>query len=119
MPDEKIIKRYMNSLSIGREEAIQLWKDDQADEIGEAGEEMTRKAKATQHREKSFTPRKESKPKERKVDPDKKYLFDLVRQLMEDQVDVGPVKTKTETELTFVYNAATYTWKLTKHRPQK
>ena len=45
MDKEKQILSYMKSLKISREEAEQLWEDDQADYIGEEGEEMTKKAK--------------------------------------------------------------------------
>ena len=42
---EKQILKFMESLKISREEAEQLWEDDQEDYIGEEAEEMTRKAK--------------------------------------------------------------------------
>ena len=45
MTKEQQIKSYMDKLKISREEAEQLWKDDQEDYIGEEAEEMTRKAK--------------------------------------------------------------------------
>ena len=50
MDKEKQILSYMNSLKISREEAEQLWEDDQADYIGEEGEEMTKKAKEIKRR---------------------------------------------------------------------
>ena len=53
MDKEKQILSYMKSLKISREEAEQLWEDDQADYIGEEGEEMTKKAKEIKRYEKS------------------------------------------------------------------
>ena len=70
MDKEKQILSYMKSLKISREEAEQLWEDDQADYIGEEGEEMTKKAKEIKRYEKS-NETKERKPKERKVDTEK------------------------------------------------
>lgn len=45
MDKEQQILKYMESLKISREEAEQLFEDDQEDYIGEQGEEMTKNAK--------------------------------------------------------------------------
>ena len=42
---EKAVKTYMEKLGISREDAEQLWEDDQADYIGEEGEEDTKREK--------------------------------------------------------------------------
>lgn len=121
MDKEKIIQNYMKNLDISREEAEQLFEDDANDFIGEDGEEMQKNAKKTQHREKSTATRKKI-IKERKIDPDKKHLFDMFRALaegMELNEKITDVTTKTETEISFTYNNAVYTWKLTKHRAPK
>ena len=57
---EKQIQNYMKNLQISREEAEQLWEDDQEDFIGEEGEAMTEKAKAVKE-ELNTTP-KTTKP---------------------------------------------------------
>ena len=75
MEKEKAILDYMKKLDISREEAEQLWEDDQADFIGEEGEEMTQKAKKIKRYEQTAA-RKERKPKERKVDTEKAFILD-------------------------------------------
>ena len=56
--------------------------------------------------------------KERKVDETKKMFLDEVSALVED-LGAVVVNRKTETETTFTFEDATYTFKLTKHRPPK
>lgn len=116
MTKEQQIENYMKSLKISREEAEQLWEDDQEDFIGEEGEEMTRKAKEVKRYEKGDKPRAKAK-KERKIDENKKYLLDIVHKALEPFVKITEIKT--ETEIKFVHNDEEYTVKLTKHRPKK
>jgi len=118
---EQMIENYMKKLDISREEAEQLFEDDSHDFIGEDGEKMTKAAKATQHREQGEK-KTERKPKTRKVDADKKYIFDILKNFitgMELHDTVSDVTSKTETEINFVYNNASYTCKLTKHKTPK
>lgn len=56
--------------------------------------------------------------KERKVDETKKMFLDEVSALVED-LGAVVINRKTETETTFTFEDATYTFKLTKHRPPK
>lgn len=116
MTKEQQIKSYMDKLKISREEAEQLWEDDQEDYIGEAGEEMTRKAKEVKRYEKADKPKSKSK-KERKVDEDKKEILCILHKTLEPFVKITEVKT--ETEIKFVHNDESYTLKLTKHRKGK
>jgi len=116
MTKEQQIQNYMKSLKISREEAEQLWEDDQEDYIGEDGEEMTRKAKEVKRYEKADKPKSKSK-KERKVDENKKLILDKLHKTLETFVKITNVKT--ETEISFVYNDEEYTLKLTKHRKGK
>lgn len=116
MTKEEQIKSYMTKLKISREEAEQLWEDDQEDYIGEVGEEMTRKAKEVKRYEKADKPKSKSK-KERKVDENKKAILDKLHKTLETFVKITNVKT--ETEISFVYNDESYTLKLTKHRKEK
>ena len=116
MTREQQIENYMKSLQISREEAEQLWEDDQADFIGEEGEEMTKKAKEIRRYEQADKP-KERKPKERKIDQEKAYILSELHKTLEPLVEITNIKT--ETEISFVYNSESYTIKLTKHRPKK
>ena len=116
MTREQQIENYMKSLQISREEAEQLWEDDQADFIGEEGEEMTKKAKEVRRYEQADKP-KERKPKERKIDQEKAYILSELHKALNPLVEITNIKT--ETEISFVHNGESYTIKLTKHRPKK
>ena len=62
--------------------------------------------------------KKERKPRERKVDEEKKWILSHVMALLL-KLGVKSMITKTETEITFALNQNLYTLKLTKHRPPK
>ena len=62
--------------------------------------------------------KKARKPRERKVDGEKKNLLACIRGLIEGLGAVS-IETKTETEISFTFNGNPYTLKLTKHRPKK
>lgn len=88
----------------------------------EEAEEMARMeigAKSERHYEQAET-KKERKPRERKVDEDKKLILSVVRTLLQgfllnrNQADTTAVKN--EAELTFSFNGNDYTFKLIKHR---
>lgn len=110
---EKAIKTYMEKLDISREDAEQLWEDDQADFIGEEGEEMTKNAKELRRYEKGKTSRKKME-KTRKVDTIKKHLFDLVINGIAEEVE--QIERHNEVSIAFVYNDENYSLKLTRHR---
>ena len=116
MTKEQEIQKHMKVLGISREEAEQLWEDDQNDFIGEEGEEMTRKAKEVKRYEKGDKPRAKTK-KERKIDENKLAILDKLHKTLETFVKI--TNRKTETEISFVYNDESYTLKLTKHRKEK
>ena len=110
---EKAIVNYMEKLKISREDAEQLWEDDQADFIGEEGEKMTENAKELRRYEKGKTSRKKM-VKERKVDTIKKHLFDLVINGIAEEVE--QIERHNEVSIAFVYNDENYSLKLTRHR---
>lgn len=113
MNKEQQINDYMKKLGCSREEAEQLWEDDQADFIGEEGEEMTKNAKELRRYEKGKTSRKKME-KTRKVDTVKKFLLDCaVKGLMEE---VSRIEYQNEVSISFVYNDENYSLKLTRHR---
>lgn len=122
MTKEQQIENYMKSLQISREEAEQLWEDDQADFIGEKGEEMTVKAKEVRRYEQSAE-KKKRKPREKKIDTEKVAIVDFVwgcmlnnTHLMEfDNVNVA----NPQKEITFRVGENEYSLTLTKHRPPK
>ena len=115
---EKTIQNYMKSLDISREEAEQLWEDDNSGYESEEMKEMSRKAKENVKRyEKSDKSRKASS-RERKVDETKGRLIGEVRSLLKS-LNASNVSVKTETEINFDFEGENYTFKLTKHRKPK
>lgn len=127
MDKEKIIQNYMDSLKISREEAEQLWEDDQADYIGEDGEQMTEKAKEIRRYEQSAE-KKTRKPREKKIDQEKvailEYLVNRMESrhsfLEEDEWDFEKITVANpQKEITFQVGESQYSLTLTKHRPPK
>ena len=108
---EKLVKAIMKEAEedgepVTREEAEEMAK-------------MEMGANANRRYETADKPKKERKPKERKVDMDKKYLLDHCYTRLMAETDAHDFKIKTETELSFFFNGSEYTLKLTKHRPKK
>ena len=80
--------------------------------------EMELKAKGIKNYVQSTVEKKPRKPKERKVDEEKKRILSDVKVLLEGLgAEIEGVKT--ETEIKFSFNENEYTIKLTKHRPKK
>ena len=117
MTREQQIEQYMKSLQISREEAEQLYEDDQEDYIGEEGEQMTEKAKEIRRYEQSAE-KKERKPREKKLDEDKVKIIKFLYDEMLSGLDKVEIKNE-QREITFLYNDAEYSLTLTKHRPPK
>lgn len=127
MTKEQQIEKYMKSLEISREEAEQLWEDDQADYIGEQGEEMTAKAKEIRRYEQSAE-KKERKPREKKIDREKVEILDWIEGALvgrhsiieEEDWDFSKVaRPNPQKEITFQIGENEYSLTLTKHRPPK
>ena len=115
---EKEILNYMQTLDLTREEAEQLWEDDNSDEMTPEQAELTEKAKELgRHIGESM---KERKPREkvRKVDEEKKMILAEFAESL-NGINAEITEVKTETEITFKYGDNVYTVKLTKHRPPK
>ena len=116
MTKEQAIKDYMVKLDISKEEAEQLWLDDQKDYIGEEGEAMTQKAKSV----KNYVQAKERKQvkKERKVDTAKLELLNLVAAALKQEMDID-CTFENEVALHFQNEGQDYTFKLTRHKKKK
>ena len=113
---ETEINKMMKNLGLTREEAIQLLQDDEDDvSVDLTAEQKKVVKKMTQgDRKKETTPRK----RERKVDETKKRLLDFFRIPMEG-AGGKVLSVKSETELEFWFEGATYNIKLVKHREKK
>lgn len=115
---EKEILNYMKTLDLTREEAEQLWEDDNSDEMTPEQAELTEKAKELgRHMGESMKERK-SREKVRKVDEEKKMILAEFAESL-NGINAEITEVKTETEITFKYGGNVYTVKLTKHRPPK
>lgn len=115
---EKEILNYMKTLDLTREEAEQLWEDDNSEEMTPEQAELTEKAKELgRHMGESM---KQRKPREkvRKVDEEKKMILAEFAESL-NGISAEITEVKTETEITFKYGDNVYTVKLTKHRPPK
>lgn len=117
---EKAIENYMKTLSLTREEAEQLWEDDNSDEMLPEVAELTEKAKKNLKRQYEINPDKKRKTsaKERKVNTTKKFLLEKFAETLTN-LGIEEMQTKTETEISFEYDNKKYTLKLTEHRPPK
>lgn len=116
IPDAELEKN-MKSLGISKEEAIEMWLDDNDYTINEEAEAMTVKAKAVKRYEQSDKPRAKA-VKERKVDEEKKRLLNLCRIPIEGAGGIV-TEVKNEAEFSFSFGGNAYTVKLVKHRPPK
>ena len=115
IPDAEIEKN-MKALEISRDEAIEMWLDDNDYIENEEAEALTEKAKVIKRYETSDKPRKKV-TKERKVDEEKKYLINILVTALGDEV--RNISVKNEAEISFLCNENSYTIKLVKHRPPK
>lgn len=115
IPDAEIEKN-MKALEISRDEAIEMWLDDNDYIENEEAEALTEKAKVIKRYETSDKPRKKV-TKERKVDEEKKHLINILVTALGNEV--RNISVKNEAEISFLCNENSYTIKLVKHRPPK
>ena len=116
--DDKI-DEYVEKLDISIFEACDLiLEEDGKIEESTETKEAIKKAEKNAPRRYEKTGNRKKTEKVRKVDETKGKLLDEVSALMED-LGAVIINRKTETETTFTYEGATYTFKLTKHRPPK
>ena len=119
MNKEQTIEQYMKSLDINREEAEQLWEDDQADYIGEEGEVMTQKAKQIRRYEQAEKPRAKAL-KEKKLDDEKVAIIDFIWGCMLNNTHIMELENisiaNPQKEITFAVGGHEYSISLIKHR---
>jgi len=123
---EELIQKHMKSLKCSREEAIDLINCD--DEIDHGNTELFALTAEQKKMVRGLTKadrkpsEKRSVNRERKVDEDKKVVFDWLRVVLEGfnlNGEIENLTLKNEAEISFTYNANDYTVKLTKHRAKK
>ena len=130
IPD-KDIERLQNSLSISKDEAIQLWLVDEEYTTDETVEELSEKAKknritATIHQAKATNnQKKERKPREKKENPLKKAIINAICEGIEANVEklnantVHFVVTNDEKYINLTVNDLEFTINLVQHRQKK
>ena len=116
IPD-KDIETFVNSLNITKEEAIEMWLDDNDYTINETVEELTDKAKKNIKRYEHSDKERKKTTRERKVDEEKKGILEILSEALNNQNI--PHDTKNEAEISFCYGENNYTVKLIKHRKPK
>ena len=114
---EKAIQLYMSKLDLSREEAEQMWQDEQEDNLPDLTAEQKAVAKemAQADRKKESTPRK----RERKPDDDKRELIKKLKELLDSVADEVCKVTNPEREIEFNYNNNRYRLTLSKPRKEK
>ena len=113
------IDEYVEKLDISIADACDLILEEEGKvEESEETKNAIRTAEKNAPRRYEKSGERKKTEKVRKVDATKGMLLDEVSALMED-LGAVIINRKTETETTFTYEGATYTFKLTKHRPPK
>lgn len=111
---EKSIKLF----NLSKEEAIQLWLDDNDYTTNEVVEELSEKAKKNIKRYEQSDKKRKPSTKERKVDEEKKKFLEGFRIFVEG-CGGRLTNKKNEAEFSFTYGENDYTVKLVKHRAKK
>lgn len=118
---EKAIADYMKKLDLTREEAEQLWLDDNSDFESDEMREMREKARkngTAKVTARSVTdPAGKTKTRERKPNEDKRFLIDCLNDTFKDFDDFNI--SNPEREVTFNLNGIRYSVTLTAHRKKK
>lgn len=118
IPDTEI-EKSMKILDISRDEAIQMWLEDEGYLENEEVEALTAKAKVNKvsHEAKADTPRKQVK-RERKPDEEKEFLIDLLAKCLKN-ADFDPQITNKSKIIEFNVGQNHYKLDLIKQRPPK
>ena len=113
---EKTIQNYMTKLDLSREEAEQMWQDEQDDNLPEltAEQKAVEKEMLRADRKKEDTPRK----RERKPNDDKRHLMNILAIAIGYNPDVTDfTTTNPEREAEFTYKGEKY--RITLAKPRK
>ena len=113
IPKPEVLK-LMKTLNISEAEALELMEEDKEIDRGAKLYELPEDRKAGAKKARRADRKKTEVHRERKVDETKKRILDFCRIPLE-----GAGAMKTETEILFEFEGASYTLKLTKHRPPK
>lgn len=125
IPD-KDIENFQKTLDISKEEAIEMWLDDNDYTVNETVEELTEKAKknrisATIHQAKAENPKKERKPREKKENPLKKQIILAIYAGLSINLNKNAVIDikNDEKYIDLCIDGLDFTINLVQHRPKK
>jgi hypothetical protein len=126
IPD-KDLDNFQKTLDISREEAIEMWLDDNDYTTNATVEELTEKAKknrisATIHGAKAENAdKKAKKPREKKENPLKRQIIDAIFSGIINNIktDGEVIITNAEKYIDFNVNGLEFTVNLVQHRPKK
>ena len=126
IPD-KDLDNFQKTLDISREEAIEMWLDDNDYTTNETVEELTEKAKknrisATIHGAKAENADKKArKPREKKENPLKRQIIDAIFSGIVNNIktDGEVIVTNAEKYIDFNVDGLEFTVNLVQHRPKK
>lgn len=116
---EKTIEKYMKLLDLSREEAVQMYLEEEGYETNDTVEELTAKAKENKisHEAKSDKPRKTT-VRERKPDEEKERIIEILSKALEN-AGLEPKITNKSKNIAFSIGKNEYKVDLVKHRPPK
>lgn len=117
MPKPEVLK-LMKTLNISEAEALELMEEDREIDRGAKLYELPKDREAGAKKARRADRKKTEVHRERKVDETKKRILDFCRIPLEG-AGAKVLEMKTETEILFEFEGASYTLKLTKHRPPK
>lgn len=113
------VKKLMQTLNISEAEALEIIEEDKEIDRGAKLHELPEDLKAGAKKARRADRKKPAEiHRERKVDETKKRILEYCRIPLEG-AGAKVLEVKTETEILFEFAGATYTLKLTKHRPPK
>ena len=119
---EALIQKHMKTLHCTREEAIDVIKcDDEIDsgntDLFALSADQKKMVRNLTKADRDPTVKREVK-RDRKIDDDKLAVFTILKEALEG-AEIENLSYKNEAEISFTYNGAEYTVKLTKHRAKK
>lgn len=116
---EKTIEKYMKLLDLSREEAVQMYLEEEGYETNDTVEELTAKAKENKinHEARSDKPRKNA-VRERKPDEEKERIIEILSKALEN-AGLEPKITNSSKNIEFFIGKNSYKVDLVKHRPPK
>lgn len=119
IPD-KDLENSMKSFGISKEEAIQLWLEDEGYLENETVEELTKKAKVIKfsHEARTIKPTTEKKTRERKPDEEKEKLIEMLANCLKKEGISVEIVNKSKI-IEFVIGENHYKLDLIKQRPPK